>query len=81
MLDRADITSLIGNVYMPGNCLMDLSIRRAIELGNYQLISDETGKDSRLTTQERVTYIQDLLPYRLLAGTTGADIYECQELL
>jgi transcriptional regulator with XRE-family HTH domain len=51
------------------------------ELGGYQLVSDETGKDCRLTTQEQPNYIREVLPYRLLAGTTGADIYECREFI
>jgi len=76
------MTDPTGNTYMPGNSVTDLFTDRVIKSGNYQLISNETGKNSRLTLHRQSDYnIQDILPYRLLAGTTGADIYECRELL
>ena len=83
MLEIAEITEPTGNAYIPGwrNRITDLVTGRVTELGSDQLVSDETGPDSRLTTQEQPDYIRDVLPYRLLAGTTGADIYECREFL
>jgi len=81
MLQITEITNPTGNAYVPGKLITDLSADRVRGLGNYQLISDETGEDSRLTTQPRPDYIRDVFPYSLLAGTTGADIYECRELL
>jgi hypothetical protein len=80
MLDIAKITDPTGNAYMPENHKTDLSMNRAIEPSIYQLISDETGNDSRLPVLERLDYIQDTFPYRLLAATTGADIYGCREV-
>jgi len=44
-------------------------------------ISDETGKDNRLLFQEQPDQIRELLPYRLLSETTGADIYESRAFL
>lgn len=84
MLDITEITELgrpTGNAYMPGNRITDLTTGRVTEFGNYQLISDETGKNSRLAEQKRFDIIRDTLPYRLLASTTGADTYECRRLL
>jgi transcriptional regulator with XRE-family HTH domain len=77
----AEITNPTGNAYMPGSCITDLFTHRVMESGSYQLDSDETGKSSRLTTQKRPDYTRDIFPYRLLAETTGADLYECRELL
>ncbi len=81
MLNIADLTEPTGNAYMPGSCITDLITGSVIELGNYQLISDETGKSSRFVPPKRSDIIRDTLPYRLLASTTGADTYECRELL
>jgi transcriptional regulator with XRE-family HTH domain len=83
MLDIAEITDPTGGVYIPkpGYHAKDFFAYRMLEPGSYRLINDETGKDSRLSTQERLDYIQDIFPYRLLSETTGADIYECQDLL
>ncbi|HLG63251.1 MAG TPA: hypothetical protein VKY19_15035 [Ktedonosporobacter sp.] len=76
MLNISEITDPTGDIY----CITDLSTSEVTELGNYQLIRDEAGKDSKLL-QKQSDIIRDTLPYRLLAGTTGADTYECRELL
>lgn len=83
MLDTVEMTNPTGNAYMPrqGSRATDSFSERATEFSNYQLISNETGNDCKPTTHERPDPIRDILPYRLLAGTTGADIYECQALL
>jgi len=80
MLNISEITNPTGNTYLPGNRITDLTTGEVTELGNYQLIRDEAGKNSQLL-QKRPDIIRDTLPYRLLAGTTGADTYECRELL
>lgn len=83
MIDITEIIETTGNTYLPkqGNRITDLLTNKVIESGNYRLINDETGKNSRLAAQDQRNYIQDTLPYRLLAGTTGADTSGCQELL
>ncbi|HEU5374429.1 MAG TPA: hypothetical protein VFV38_03235 [Ktedonobacteraceae bacterium] len=81
MLEIAEITNPTGNAYMPGSRITALSTDRIIELDYYQIISDETGEKSKSVTREQSDYTRDLFPYRLLAETTGADIYECREFL
>lgn len=81
MLEIADITNRTGNAYMPGSRTAASFSERVIELDDYQRMSNETGEKSRFTTREQPDYTRDLLPYKLLAETTGADIYACQELL
>ena len=83
MLDITEMTNLTGNAYMPGrgNHAIDSIPDSMTASDSYQFISDETGKGSRLTTPRQPNYIRDVISYRLLAGTTGADIYECREFL
>jgi len=83
MLNRANSIDPTGNAYAPkpGIGKTGLFPGRIIQLGNYQLMSDETGKDCRLTSREQSAYMRDTLPYTLLAETTGADTYECRGLL
>jgi transcriptional regulator with XRE-family HTH domain len=81
MLEIPEITERTGDISLPDNRILTGSTGGMTGSGKYQPLSKDMQKTRISSIRKQVQCIQISLPYDLLAGTTGADLAECRELL